>query len=121
MVKENFGEQKDVYTDKMRGCIRDYANEFVALKMFYMNGGITSVINLLKEHTVKTFQGYVDEKAALEKYETLDEQELQNSVVQTKTKRLSEIAERFNDKNIELTDEEYHKLMDEVKQIIDTK
>ncbi len=118
MVKENFGENNE-YTVKMQECIRDYANEFVALRMFNNRGGIVNVNEIMKEHKLKTFEEYLTEKAALDNYETLTPEECQNPTVKKKTKELGELVVLFNTEGATMSQERYDELMKKMFEIID--
>ena len=120
-TKNKLEKQKPVYTDKMRNCVRDYANEFIGFKMIYNHQGIKGINEIMKDHKLITFEQYLEEKKGLEKYETITNEEYKNPIVQKKTRELDEIAVQFNTNGVTMDEATFQELMKKMFEIIDSR
>ena len=104
--------------EKIRDCLQDYSNDFMAINLIYMGSGINGVRNLIKNgYKVQTVEEYL-EKYREDKRVTIGIEDQKNPIFIEKTKELNKLAEKINSLGEKINDQVVSETIEKVKTII---
>ena len=107
--------------EKIRDCLQDYSNDFMALNLIFEGGGIKGIKKLINNgFKVLTVEEYL-EKYELNGRETISVEEKNNPVFIEKAKELNELANKINSLGEKIDELELKKAIEKVKKIINFK